>query len=145
MVYWCTSVNLISPPFKNETAFTHYKDMYATFQGSMDGRVRLPFFTELNLLPFLSFFLLSIDCIDPLILPNEQSFTRDVDEKANAYFQAIYNKSMSVDKLLELLKQFKDSSVKKDRVCSVQVIITPSVDDMYFFSGFVCLYAEKHV
>lgn len=52
---------------------------------------------------------------DPLILPNEQSFTRDVDEKANAYFQAIYNKSMSVDKLLELLKQFKDSSVKKDR------------------------------
>lgn len=59
------------------------------------------------------------NCIDPLILPNEQSFTRDVDEKANAYFQAIYNKSMSVDKLLELLKQFKDSSVKKDRVCIV--------------------------
>lgn len=99
-----------------------------------------------NLICYLfCLFLLSIDCIDPLILPNEQSFTRDVDEKANAYFQAIYNKSMSVDKLLELLKQFKDSSVKKDRVCSVQVIITPSVDDMYFFSGFVCLYAEKHV
>ena len=57
--------------------------------------------------------------LDPLILPNEQSFTRDVDEKANAYFQAIYNKSMTVDKLLELLKQFKDSSVKKDRVCIV--------------------------
>ena len=30
--------------------------------------------------------------------------------------QAIYNRGMSVDRLLELLKQFKDSTVKKDRV-----------------------------
>lgn len=47
----------------------------------------------------------------------EQTFSKEVDDKANAYFQAIYNQRMSVDRLLDLLKQFKDSSVKKDRVC----------------------------
>ena len=53
---------------------------------------------------------------DPIILGPEQTFSKDVDDKANAYFQAIYNRGMNVDRLLELLKQFKDSLNKKERV-----------------------------
>ena len=47
--------------------------------------------------------------------PTEQP-SKDVDEKANAYFQAIYNRGMSVNQLLEILKQFKDSPNKKEKV-----------------------------
>lgn len=39
-----------------------------------------------------------------------------MDDKANSYFQAIYNRGMSVDRLLDELKKFKDSPIKKDRV-----------------------------
>ena len=53
---------------------------------------------------------------DPVVFGPEQTFSKEVDDKANAYFQAIYNRGMSVDKLLELLKQFKDSANKKERV-----------------------------
>ena len=53
---------------------------------------------------------------DPIILGPEQQFSKDVDDKANAYFQAIYNRGMNVDRLLDLLKQFKDSINKKERV-----------------------------
>ena len=53
---------------------------------------------------------------DPIILGPEQTFSKDVDDKANAYFQAIYNRGMNVDRLLDLLKQFKDSINKKERV-----------------------------
>ncbi len=52
----------------------------------------------------------------------EQTFSKEVDDKANAYFQAIYNQRMSVDRLLDLLKQFKDSSMKKDRVCACHLL-----------------------
>lgn len=47
---------------------------------------------------------------------SEQNFSKEVDDKANSYFQAIYNRGMSVDRLLEELKKFKDSPNKKDRV-----------------------------
>ena len=53
--------------------------------------------------------------IDPIMYPTEQP-SKDVDEKANAYFQAIYNRGMSVNQLLEILKQFKDSPNKKEKV-----------------------------
>ena len=49
----------------------------------------------------------------------EQSFSKEVDDKANSYFQAIYNRGMSVDRLLDELKKFKDSPNKKDRVGSI--------------------------
>jgi hypothetical protein len=55
---------------------------------------------------------------DPIIIGPEQTFSKDVDDKANAYFQAIYNRGMNVDRLLDLLKQFKDSINKKERVSS---------------------------
>ena len=48
----------------------------------------------------------------------EQNFSKEVDDKANSYFQAIYNRGMSVDRLLDELKKFKESPNKKDRVRS---------------------------
>ena len=62
---------------------------------------------------FLSFSLI----VDPVMYPSEQTFSKEVDERANAYFQAIYNRGVGVDSLLDLLKQFKDSPNKKERVC----------------------------
>ena len=53
--------------------------------------------------------------IDPVYFSVEQP-SKDVDEKANAFFQAIYNSRMSVNQLLEILKKFKDSSNKKEKV-----------------------------
>ncbi len=47
---------------------------------------------------------------------SEQNFSKEVDDQANSYFQAIYNRGMSVDRLLEELKKFKDSPNKKERV-----------------------------
>ena len=47
---------------------------------------------------------------------SEQNFSKEVDDKANSYFQAIYNRGMSVDRLLDELKKFKDSQIKKERV-----------------------------
>lgn len=47
---------------------------------------------------------------------SEQNFSKEVDDKANSYFQAIYNRGMSVDRLLEELKKFKDSQMKRERV-----------------------------
>ena len=51
-----------------------------------------------------------------------QSFPPEIDEEANSYFQQIYNQPpsavMSVDEVLQMLKRFKDSPVKKERVGS---------------------------
>ena len=53
---------------------------------------------------------------DTLLFPAIEQPSKEVDEKANAYFQAIYNGRMTVDHLLEVLKQFKDSQHKKEKV-----------------------------
>ena len=50
------------------------------------------------------------------VFGSEQNFSKEVDDKANSYFQAIYNRGMSVDRLLDELKKFKDSQNKKERV-----------------------------
>ena len=81
--------------------------------------------------------------------PSEQTFSKEVDERANAYFQAIYNRGVGVDSLLDLLKQFKDSPNKKERVCNYvpflrSIIIFISFHS-FFLTGFVCLYATEHV
>nr|XP_006813651.1 PREDICTED: CCR4-NOT transcription complex subunit 1-like [Saccoglossus kowalevskii] len=48
-----------------------------------------------------------------------QTFSKDIDDEANSYFQKIYNQhpepTMSVDEVLDMLKRFKDSPVKKER------------------------------
>lgn len=47
-------------------------------------------------------------------------FTKEVEDEANSYFQRIYNHppnpTISIDEVLEMLKKFKDSPVKKERV-----------------------------
>jgi hypothetical protein len=50
------------------------------------------------------------------VFGSEQNFSKEVDDKANSYFQAIYNRGMSVDRLLDELKRFKDSQIKRERV-----------------------------
>ncbi|XP_072169675.1 CCR4-NOT transcription complex subunit 1-like [Diadema setosum] len=48
-----------------------------------------------------------------------QSFSPEIDEEANSYFQQIYNQPpnpiMSVDDVLQMLKRFKDSQVTRER------------------------------
>ena len=85
---------------------------------------------------------------DPVYFSVEQP-SKDVDERANAFFQAIYNSRMSVNQLLEILKQFKDSANKKEKVhCTcmylksynlLHVSVTPFV-----FLGSFCLYAAEY-
>lgn len=55
------------------------------------------------------------------VLPGvNQSFPSDVESEANSYFQKIYNQppnlTMTIDEVLEMLKKFKDSSSKKEKV-----------------------------
>ena len=55
------------------------------------------------------------------VLPGvNQSFPGDVEAEANSYFQKIYNQppnqTMTIDEVLEMLKKFKDSSSKKEKV-----------------------------
>lgn len=49
-----------------------------------------------------------------------QTFTKEVEDKANMYFQQIYNQppspTMSIDNVLDMLKSFKDSNDKTSRV-----------------------------
>lgn len=57
----------------------------------------------------------------------DQSFTKEVEDEANSYFQRIYNHppnpTISIDEVLEMLKKFKDSPVKKERVskCNIKL------------------------
>ncbi|XP_046333509.2 CCR4-NOT transcription complex subunit 1-like isoform X5 [Haliotis rufescens] len=48
-----------------------------------------------------------------------QQFSKEVEDKANSYFQQIYNQpphpTMSIDEVLEMLKRFKDSQNKIER------------------------------
>ena len=50
----------------------------------------------------------------------DQNFSKEIEDESNTYFQGIYNQppgtSMSIDEVLEMLKRFKDSVVKKERV-----------------------------
>lgn len=50
----------------------------------------------------------------------DQSFTKEVEDEANSNFQRIYNHppnpTISIDEVLEMLKKYKDSPVKKERV-----------------------------
>ena len=55
------------------------------------------------------------------VLPGvNQSFPSDVEAEANSYFQKIYNQppnpTMTIDEVLEMLKKFKDSTSKKEKV-----------------------------
>ena len=49
-----------------------------------------------------------------------QQFSKEVEDKANGYFQQIYNQpphpTMSIDEVLDMLKKFKDSQNKMEQV-----------------------------
>ena len=49
------------------------------------------------------------------------SFSKDVEDEANSYFQRIYNTtttpSVIIEQTLDMLKRFKDSSEERERVC----------------------------
>lgn len=48
------------------------------------------------------------------------SVPKDIEDEANSYFQRIYNlaphHSLSIDEVLEMLKRFQESPVKRERV-----------------------------
>lgn len=48
------------------------------------------------------------------------SVPKDIEDEANSYFQRIYNlaphNSLSIDEVLETLKRFQESPVKRERV-----------------------------
>lgn len=49
-----------------------------------------------------------------------QQFSTEVEDEANSYFQRIYNQpphpTMSIDEVLDMLKRFKDSPIRKEKV-----------------------------
>lgn len=51
------------------------------------------------------------------------SVPKDIEDEANSYFQRIYNlaplHSLSIDEVLEMLKRFQESPVKRERVIIV--------------------------
>lgn len=46
--------------------------------------------------------------------------SKDIEDEANSYFQRIYNHpphpTLSIDEILDLLKKFQDSPIKRERV-----------------------------
>jgi hypothetical protein len=51
------------------------------------------------------------------------SVPKDIEDEANSYFQRIYNlaphHSLSIDEVLEMLKRFQESPVKRERVITI--------------------------
>ena len=59
-----------------------------------------------------------------------ESFPKEIDDEANSYFQKIYNKTMSIPAVLDMLKRFQDSTVKKERSVLLKILS----DTMYIVS-----------
>lgn len=51
---------------------------------------------------------------------------KEIEDEANSYFQRIYNHpphpTLSIDEVLEMLKKFKDSSSKREKVCCIHLL-----------------------
>ena len=112
-------------------------------EGRIDGKHSCDRWVQMHLLLHLPELFSPPVAMDLLLYSDQQQFSRDVDEKANAYFQAIYNRGMSVDRLLDILKQFKDSANKKERVseetsmCTVIVTGCKGRGDVYTMAAAV--------
>ena len=55
-----------------------------------------------------------------------EQYPAEIEDEANAYFQRIYNQppnNITIDDVLDMLKQFKDSSVKRERVIPCIVVV----------------------
>lgn len=55
------------------------------------------------------------------------TISKEAEDEANNYFQRIYNltsqDSLSIDNVLEMLKRFKDSSVKREKVITISTYL----------------------
>lgn len=51
------------------------------------------------------------------------TISKEAEDEANNYFQCIYNltsqDSLTIDNVLEMLKRFKESSVKREKVITI--------------------------
>ena len=53
-----------------------------------------------------------------------EPISKEAEEQANTYFQAVYHGNMTVDQLLQTLKQFRGSANKRERVRIVVAMVT---------------------
>lgn len=55
-----------------------------------------------------------------------QNVSKEVEDEANSYFQRIYNHpphpTLSIDEVLDMLKKFQDSPIKRERDVSTLII-----------------------
>lgn len=55
------------------------------------------------------------------------TISKEAEDEANNYFQRIYNltsqDSLSIDNVLEMLKRFKDSPVKREKVITISTYL----------------------
>ena len=56
-----------------------------------------------------------------------EPISKEAEEQANAFFQAVYHGNMSVDQLLHTLKQFRASANKRERVGTAVAMVTEDV------------------
>lgn len=52
---------------------------------------------------------------------------KDIEDEANSYFQRIYNlaphNSLSIDEILEMLKRFQESPIKREKVIIFHLLV----------------------
>lgn len=72
-----------------------------------------------------------------LIPEMSQAVSKEVEDEANSYFQRIYNHpphpTLSIDEVLEMLKRFKESTIKKEKVMSSKVPV-PDPEPWIFYN-----------
>ncbi len=70
----------------------------------------------------------------PINTPVEKEiFPPDIEQTANAYFQSVYTGQMSIDEIVNLLKNFKDSKNKRQDILSntnANTIVIKSVNEV---------------
>ena len=73
--------------------------------------------------------------ISGIFSETNQQFSKEVEDEANSYFQRIYNQpphpTMSINEVLDMLKRFKDSSNKKEKVRKFIFIPSSTITSIY--------------
>lgn len=69
----------------------------------------------------LCFIFFTVGDFGAIFPDSSQPISKEIEDEANSYFQRIYNhsphSSLPIDEVLEMLKRFQDSPVKRERVC----------------------------
>lgn len=88
------------------------------------------------LLHKLSFIFSIVGDFGAIFPDSSQPISKEIEDEANSYFQRIYNhsphSSLPIDEVLEMLKRFQDSPVKRERVCICTLEKFISVLFLYF-------------